>query len=166
MPGQVPSDSERILVPPVKIPPPPPDLSPLAREIWSDLVPGLAEYRLLTSVDIPALALMAEAMAEYQQVRKILDDEGRYFTVDITNKQGDVLGHRRQRHPAIQDLQTLNDRIQAWLVEFGMTPSSRAKIAFLAPVDRDTADSSLEELTPTERETLRALARTRVGAPN
>lgn len=135
----------------------PPSLSDRAREIWPQVIPGLAQFRILTPIDVPALVLLVESMAEYEVVKLQLEQDGRWIV--SYDKEGKVTA--RRRHPAIQELQMLNDRIAAWLTEFGMTPAARAKIALSAPRDREERED-LRQLNDDERSVLRDMAHKRV----
>ena len=86
---------------------PPATLSEGARAVWLELAPGLEASGVGTQVDRPAFELLVDAIAEYRQMKG------------------------RSEHAAFAA--GAAKRAARLLSEFGMTPSSRARVT-AAPV--------------------------------
>lgn len=150
------TNEQRILVPPTSHIEPPSDISPQAREIWSDVVAELGPTRILTTVDIPALVMLCEGLAEYRATQEVVKTAGRYYT--ITDAEGNEIV---KRHPAVEDLDALDKRIRGWVQEFCMSPASRARATLSAPTDTNSRALDLSVLTPDEREAVRQMISSR-----
>jgi len=107
------------------IPDPPESLSPAARTKWDELAPRLHAMGVLSKDDAHALQLGCEAFADWQQARKALDDAGSLTYVTV-NQQGGEMLHAR---PEIQVRAESWKRFLSFLDRYGLTASSRAKIA-------------------------------------
>jgi len=95
-------------------------LPPAAKAEWRRVVPELAAQGLLTIVDRSALEAYCMAYAQWQEAEMILDELGLTFT---TPK-----GYVQQR-PEVAIANNAAKRMKTFMVEFGMTPSSRSRIS-------------------------------------
>lgn len=95
-----------------------------AERKWKVLVKELKELDLITNVDVDALAAYCDAYSQYVMCAKIIRDEG--LMVDYTNKSAET---NRVPHPLLTKKKQLFEQMKSLAVEFGLTPSSRAKIA-------------------------------------
>ena len=77
----------------------------------------------LTEADAWALEELAETYVEARDLRQRIAQEGR--TVMITTTTGD---ERQVTNPLIHQLSDASKRFRALLVEFGLTPSARARV--------------------------------------
>lgn len=107
---------------------PPTWLSAAAATVWCELAPRLRSQRLLTVVDIDALAMGCVALAQFRAAHGHLDE-----TLVKPSKPGDALTGAEPR----------GEHLNPWLVvqsmafkqamtvlrEFGMSPSARTRIA-------------------------------------
>lgn len=151
---------------------PPEHLSETARILWVDLCELLAEVGLVTQLDKIALSQLCEAFADWCNAAQELAENTitvvkvkngkRTYTQkpsryqEITDAQGNT---KLVPHPAMAVMSDADKRIRQWLVEFGLTPSSRAKWR-VAPLDPESVPHvsepmGLTSLSPQERRKLR-----------
>lgn len=102
---------------------PPAWLTGRARRTWRELVPILESMRVLTTADPQALALFCDAYAEYIEARAVVKREG--ATYRTFNQAGSLMYRPR---PEVAIASDAWRRATLMLGQFGMTPSSRAKV--------------------------------------
>lgn len=85
---------------------------------WRRYGPVLAELGVLTQVDEPALRMAAEHWEVAVRAATELRDEG----LTIEGRDGP------KKNPLTQVLRDNSQALRGYLVEFGMTPASRAKV--------------------------------------
>ena len=107
-------------------PAPPANLSERACAIWSVIAPEVVDLGILTSADLPMLALLAETQATVRELEDTIRDEG--FTVE-TGTGG------KKSHPCLKPLETTRGAVTRLLKEFGLSPLSR-KFVEKAPAGR------------------------------
>lgn len=105
-------------------PPPPEAMSERAQTVWKDLAAETVALGVLTSADLPMLALLAETSATVSELEDTIRSEG--FTVE-TGAGG------KKAHPALKALETTRGAVTRLLKEFGLSPLSR-KFVEKAPV--------------------------------
>jgi P27 family predicted phage terminase small subunit len=114
------------------IPSPPDHMSKKALVAWGALSVKLDRMGVLTEADAWALEQLAENYEEIVKLRKTLTREGRFQT-RIT-KQGEKI---KFSHPGVIQLSDAEKRFRAMLVEFGLTPSARARVNAAPLKDED-----------------------------
>lgn len=115
------------------IPSPPDHLSKKVLVAWGALSVKLDRMGVLTEGDAWALEQLAENYEETVKLRKILAREG-CFQTRIT-KQGEKV---KFTHPGVIQLSDAEKRFRAMLVEFGLTPSSRARVNAGPPSEEES----------------------------
>jgi P27 family predicted phage terminase small subunit len=113
--------------PPRGIPDAPDWLNGLERESWETITAALAPMGVVTVSDGPALTALVVAWAEWRQARAVLDLEEPYADTPT--------GLRK--HPATAVASDAWRRVSSMLAEFGLTPSSRSRLAI---ADTDSPD--------------------------
>lgn len=106
----------------------PPELTGEAGAEWDRVVPGLDAAGWLSPIDRAALAAYCLAWAELVQATKVLDAEGRVIETPIQTARGEVVGQRKQLHPAVKLQRDAFARVKSFLVEFGLSPASRKRM--------------------------------------
>lgn len=109
--------------PPAGVPTPPEHLSDEARRVWFALAPMLDAMGVLTQADAIELEVLCEDYAEWLELKKDIQANGRVQTV--TTKSGDEFIRQR---PQVGMLQDADRRLKGHLAEFGLTPASRSKV--------------------------------------
>lgn len=110
--------------PDVGIPACPEYLDGYARAEWDAVAPILATLRILTIADRGALEMLCRAYDEYREATDNVEKDG--ATYETATENGSVI---IKAHPAVNQRNDAWRRYRAALSDFGLTPSSRAKIA-------------------------------------
>ena len=114
-----------------KAPRPPASLSPGARVYWRELAELLSGARVLTAGDRQSLALTCEALEQHRAATVVMLEHGMTYTT--INADGMEMARPR---PEVTIADAAWKRAMRGLVEFGLTPASRTKVAALpAPID-------------------------------
>ncbi|HLI51909.1 MAG TPA: phage terminase small subunit P27 family [Thermomicrobiaceae bacterium] len=103
---------------------PPAWLKGEGRKAWRWLAPALQEMNILTNADPHALALLCDAYAEYLAARAVIRDEGMTYTTFSTS--GSKMVRAR---PEVAIAADAWRRVNQMMQQFGLTPSSRAKVS-------------------------------------
>ncbi|MBT2771323.1 phage terminase small subunit P27 family [Halomonas sp. ISL-60] len=101
---------------------PPSHLSERAKEAWLRIVEHYSHTKVVQITDEIALESLCEVYADIRELREEIAINGRTFI--STDRTGSTL---IKRNPAVAELSDADKRLRAWLVEFGLTPSSRSK---------------------------------------
>mgnify|MGYP003129924140 FL=1 len=108
---------------PCVIPPIPTWLSEDGQKAFSELSTLLHDMAVLTQADELALTLLCDAYSEYKKAKETVNQLG--ATVEVTSREGNSKPTIR---PEVQIANQSFVRIFQLLKEFGLTPSSRAKV--------------------------------------
>ena len=101
------------------LPAPPDHLSRDALIEWGRVSSELFQLGLLTKVDRAALAAYCETYSRWAQSERLVQEQG--FTIETTN--GNVI-----QNPMVGTANKAMELMHKYMVEFGMTPSSRTRI--------------------------------------
>lgn len=115
---------------------PPPHLVGDARREWKRLAPELKRAGLLTRLDVPALIMYFELFGVYRAALAACRQPGKRtrFQVVATGARGNPVDH-----PALRTMTRLHAQLGRLQAEFGMTPSSRTRVA-ASPQDGRSTD--------------------------
>ncbi|WAH39171.1 phage terminase small subunit P27 family [Alicyclobacillus dauci] len=103
---------------------PPPWLNSLAKKEFKRIAKELHDLDLITNIDVNALAAYCDAYADYVECTRIIRSEG--LLVEYTNKAAET---NKVPHPLLTKKKQLHEQMRSLALEFGLTPSSRAKLA-------------------------------------
>ncbi|MCL6453561.1 MAG: phage terminase small subunit P27 family [Alicyclobacillus sp.] len=117
-------EAEKKLTPRADKVKPPAWLDPVAKREFKRLAAELQELDLLTNVDVNALAAYCDAYSDYVACTRIIREEG--LLVEYTNKAAET---NKVPHPLLSKKKQLHDQMRSLALEFGLTPSARAKLA-------------------------------------
>jgi P27 family predicted phage terminase small subunit len=98
---------------------PPAFLTKDARKHWPQIAKLLQDAKVLTVMDTTALGVFCECFARYIEARDLVDARGMAYTT--------VTGQLKLR-PEWDAMLNMQDRLTKLLMEFGMTPASRAGV--------------------------------------
>ena len=119
-PGKRPlNDSEPEPDIPDKCPSAPDNLCDIGKREWDRIAPLLHDMGLLSSIDLTALSAYCASYARWVDAEKRIRDDGMIISAPS--------GYPVQS-PYLAIANKALDRMKAFLVEFGMTPSSRSRI--------------------------------------
>jgi P27 family predicted phage terminase small subunit len=113
--------SEPVL--PSVIPPIPTWLSEDGQKAFAELSTLLYDMAVLTQADELALTLLCDAYSEYKKAKEVVNELG--ATVEVVSREGNSKPTIR---PEVQIANQSFVRVFQLLKEFGLTPSSRAKV--------------------------------------
>ena len=105
------------------IPPIPTWLSEDGQKAFSELSTLLHDMSVLTQADELALTLLCDAYSEYKGAKEVVNELG--ATMEVTSREGNTKSVIR---PEVQIANQSFVRVFQLLKEFGLTPSSRAKV--------------------------------------
>lgn len=148
--------------PAAKDPAKPASLSPIAAKEWDDIVPILREMKVLTEADGKALAAYCHNFARWVQAEEEMsgvDAEGKgthriiieepIVKRETTFHHGkavvteEIVGYKIKKHPANSISEKAQQLMKSFLVEFGLTPASRAKLRIEKPAEADPFEAYL-----------------------
>jgi P27 family predicted phage terminase small subunit len=114
--------------PPLDMPSPPDHLDAYALEEWKKLAPGLNAMGVLTSVDGATFAAYCVSVARWrhaeEELNKVRAKRGTLAALLIKNQTGDWV-----QNPLIRISARAADEFVKYGAEFGLSPSSRARLA-------------------------------------
>ena len=123
-------------------------LSDIARKEWRRVTPELRALGLFTIVDRAALEAYCECYATWRQAKELLRTEGLTFKTDK--------GYLTQR-PEVSIANNALKLMKGYLIEFGMTPSSRTRVT-AAPKKTSKAKAVDDEFSTFLRENHKSTA--------
>lgn len=124
-----------------KAPECPPQLDATARRIWNSTVKKLNTLGLITELDEALMANYCQSYSYWLQLTKDVKKEGQFKDVPILDKEtGEPVGYvdgkpitETVKNPKVVEARLLLVHIRAVASEFGMSPSSRAKLSIEPP---------------------------------
>ncbi|HDW3058686.1 phage terminase small subunit P27 family [Bacillus cereus] len=117
---------------------PPTWLDSVAKKEFKRIAGELLELEVMTNIDVNALALYCDAYADYMACTKIIQEEG--LLVEYTNKAAET---NKVPHPLLTKKKQLHEQMKAIGVDFGFTPSARARIVM--PRAKKGAQTTVEK---------------------
>jgi P27 family predicted phage terminase small subunit len=79
-------------------------------------------------MDSLALAMLVESYSRWEQARRTVDEYGDVIEEPIVNKQGEIVGKRLVKNPAISHMISFQSALHKLGVEFGLTPAGRNRL--------------------------------------
>ena len=130
--------------PPQGDPEMPPDLPKAAAAEWKRIIPELRMLGVLSTIDRAALAAYCHAFARWFQAEREVKRYGITVREPILHLGARTAYVRIKKNPAVTISEGAMKLMKAFLVEFGMTPSSRSRVRIAPPTDEDPLDSFLK----------------------
>lgn len=109
--------------PPQEMPACPQWLDKDAKKEWKRVARNLYDMGILSLVDRTALAGYCEAYSRWKRASEALSDG---FTYEYVNHQFQI---KRDTKPEVQIVRDALNQVRQFCAEFGLTPSSRARMA-------------------------------------
>jgi P27 family predicted phage terminase small subunit len=121
-------------------------LTKSAKAEWRRVVAELSALDMLRSVDSSSLAAYCQSYSRWRSAEETIDHEGQTVQEPITNKAGEVVGHKTKRHPATSIAkEALTSMLRASAL-FGFDPSSRSRLSVGEPTAADPFTTFMESL--------------------
>ena len=122
----------------------PPFLSEVAQREWNAIVPLLLRLGVLTELDGKALAAYCFSYARWRDAEQLVVSlGGPVIREPIRDKEGNKVGERLKRNPAIAISSDALKNMKSYLVEFGLTPATRSRLKIEQPKEEDPFDAYL-----------------------
>jgi P27 family predicted phage terminase small subunit len=118
---------------------------------WDRIVPDLEIMGVLTRVDRAALGAYCFCYARWFAAEKEVESRGILIDEPITDKEGNEIGTRTKKNPACIEVAMALKLMKSFLVEFGLTPASRARIHIEKPKEIDPMEAYLERRTHAQK---------------
>ena len=115
-------------------------LSELAVAEWNSIVPELEHLGVLSKIDGKALGAYCECYAEWVQAKTEVTERGILIREVVYDKHGEEIGYKLKRNPAIPIKNEALKLMKSFLIEFGLTPASRARLHIEKPAEPDAFD--------------------------
>jgi P27 family predicted phage terminase small subunit len=124
----------------------PAGLSEMAQQEWKDILPILRDMKVLTAADGKALAAYCHNFARWLQAESEMDRHGIMIEEPILGGPIDdreIVGYKYKRNPCNSISNDAQKIMKSFLIEFGLTPASRAKLRVEKPSEPDPFDAYL-----------------------
>jgi len=122
----------------------PAGLSEEAKAEWHSIVPELRTLGVLTTIDGKALAAYCHAFARWMEAEFEIRRVGIIVQEPIWGVNNVLLGVKYKKNPAVTISESAMKLMKSFLVEFGMTPSSRSRVRIEKPgAEADPLDAFL-----------------------
>jgi P27 family predicted phage terminase small subunit len=120
-------------------------LSKEAAKEWRAIVPELREMGVLTKIDGKALAAYCHSYARWMEAEEEIRRVGIVVQEPIWDQtSGRLMGVKFKKNPAVTISETAMKIMKSFLVEFGMTPSSRSRVRIEKPTEGDELEEFLK----------------------
>lgn len=116
-------------------------LCEVGKEEWNRIEKDLIELGLLTNIDINQLAIYCDAYAKYIKASQEIDKYG--LVIKHTNKSGAT---NIVTNPYVQIASKYAELVKKFCDEFGLTPTSRARIAIPKKENNDAPPDRIRGL--------------------
>lgn len=113
-----------------------------AQREWRRVAPTLTRKGILKATDRAALASYCQACARLAEAERIIERDGQIVQDPIVNRNGEIIGHRTKKHPAVQSSKDYHALMLRAAALFGMNPQDRQRVA----PDGDEPDESDKKL--------------------
>jgi P27 family predicted phage terminase small subunit len=128
----------------------PAGLSAAAKQEWDAMVPHLRKMGVLTPVDRAALAGYCYAYDIWMQANEEVKNFGVMLKHPVMGRKGTpeenvVIAFITKKNPAVAIANEQLKTMKSYLVEFGMTPSSRSKLHVEKEKPKDPADAYFDK---------------------
>ena len=107
----------------------PSELNEWGVELWKNLFEEYGKVKLITKLDIGSMLIMCNEYGTYMEADDLIKAEGLQIFVDIFDKNGQVIGQRKEANPMIRVRDNASKQYTMLCKEFGLTPVSRSKIS-------------------------------------
>lgn len=116
----------------------PKGLSAAAAREWKSILPELRQLGVLSRIDGKALAAYCHCFGRWmeaeQEVKRLgIVVEEPIVKFDRESGEAEIIGYRYKKNPAVTISETAMKIMKSFLVEFGMTPSSRSRVHIEKP---------------------------------
>jgi P27 family predicted phage terminase small subunit len=108
------------------------------------VAPTLTEKGILKPTDRSALAAYCIAVARVAQCERLIDAQGVTIEDPIVNRNGDIIGHRTKKHPAVQASKEYTAQMLRAGALLGLNPQDRQRVGAPAGDGEDELNNILK----------------------
>jgi P27 family predicted phage terminase small subunit len=105
---------------PAAIPDCPEHLDEIAKAEWDSIAPQLLALGLVAKIDKAGLAAYCQSWSRWIQAEELIRESGQLL---VSSKSGQFYSN-----PAVAVADKMLNQLRAFLIEFGLTPSSRSRL--------------------------------------
>jgi P27 family predicted phage terminase small subunit len=123
--------------------PPMPEMiaqDPVARAEWLDIVPELLAVNVLFPVDRQLLQMYCAHYSLWVAAKKEIEKRGVFVDEPIVDRNGNVVGSRRRRNPAVAMMKEQQRICNSLLLEYGLSFAARRRMGIDAPSAQKEVD--------------------------
>jgi P27 family predicted phage terminase small subunit len=124
----------------------PAGLSAVAQQEWKDILPILREMKVLTEADGKALAAYCHNFSRWIQAEAEMERLGIMVEEPVLGgpiENREIVGYKYKRNPCNSISNDAQKLMKSFLIEFGLTPASRAKLRIEKPSEPDPFEAYL-----------------------
>ena len=118
-------------------------LSDAAKAEWKARVPELLKLGVLSRNEGAALAAYCYEYARWWEADKEITRRGILIEEPIVNKEGEVVGRRIKKNPAVSIANEALKIMKSYMVELGLTPAARSRIRVEKPKEMNAFEEFL-----------------------
>lgn len=111
---------------------------------WDRMCLDLSVIGLVSKVDGKALYAYCMAFADAELMDRTMRKEGYFIETHFLDREGEIVLGDRKKHPAYDMKYKALAAMKTFLIEFGLTPASRAKLHVEPPKAVDPMDEILK----------------------
>lgn len=126
----------------------PPGLSTAAQDEWRRILPILSKMRVLTVADSATIAGYCQSFADWIAAQSDVREHGLLIEEPMTNRMGEIVGHRLKKNPALTIANELKKAYRAFASDLGLSPASRTRVHTTPGGDTPDDDDGFEDETP------------------
>ena len=115
-----------------------------AKQEWKRMCPLLQGMGLLTRVDRAALAGYCQSYAKWQEAEEFIFKHGMTYQFPKKDETGNIVSMYIAPFPQVSIARACLEQIRSFCSEFGLTPSSRARMTLPSDKQSDSFDALLK----------------------
>ena len=128
-------------------------LRAIAKTEWEYICPLLHGMGLLTKVDRTALAGYCQSYAKWKEAEEFVEKHGMTYQFPKKDETGKVVSMYIAPFPQVSIARTCLEQVKAFCAEFGLTPSSRARMTLPSEKQADSFDKLLDYCNESTKKT-------------
>jgi P27 family predicted phage terminase small subunit len=119
-------------------------LRAVAKVEWKRICPILHGMGLMTQVDRTALAAYCQSYAKWKEAEEFVEKHGMTYQFPKKDETGKVVSMYIAPFPQVSIARGCLEQVKSFCVEFGLTPSSRARMTLPSEKQADSFDKLLD----------------------
>lgn len=140
----------------------PKELRATAQREWNRICACLDELGVLTIIDGKALAMYCDGYSDWEEAQRDCIEHGLVVEEPIVSKDGAVVGYKKKPNPAFIVKCMAIKTMKSFLIEFGLTPASRARLKVPVKTQPDALPTRDETKLPEDDLSLDSIDETKI----